>query len=42
MLLLALLFVGVIIVIAFYLNSVLDKREVRRLSRDAKKRDDAP
>lgn len=39
MLLLAVLFVLFIIALAFFLNSLLDGREVRRLGREEKDRD---
>jgi hypothetical protein len=36
LLFLVILFVGVIIFLAFYINSVLDRREERRMKRDGK------
>ena len=35
---LAVLFVGMIVLLAFYLNSVLDRRAERRLKRESEKR----
>ena len=40
MLVLAVLFVLLIVALAFFLNSALDRREVKRLSRDEKGRDE--
>ena len=34
---LAVLFVGIIVLLAFYLNSMLDRREEKRLKRESEK-----